>query len=188
MNPRVFQYKFIKIYMLFRLYYAATDILAKKGCKVVSPTAGVIDEVNRIDRWSGKTNLGPDRGGLSVSIIGDDGVSPTPPQIVRTWLHEKFASRIAGKTVILREFSIQVVDPDAHIDERSYANAANSTPGANPLSMLFGRLLIGGIEGIRGKNRSVFVLRVRWMTGSSRRGAAAHSGGALAKETSTRSS
>ena len=54
--------------------YAATDILAKKGCKVVSPTAGVIDEVNRIDRWSGKTNLGPDRGGLSVSIIGDDGV------------------------------------------------------------------------------------------------------------------
>lgn len=54
--------------------YPATDILAKKGCKVVAPTSGVIDEVNREDRWSGKTNLGPDRGGLSVSIIGDDGV------------------------------------------------------------------------------------------------------------------
>ena len=54
--------------------YAATDILAKKGCKFVSPVNGVIDEVNRKDLWSGKTNLGIDRGGLYVSIIGEDGV------------------------------------------------------------------------------------------------------------------
>jgi murein DD-endopeptidase MepM/ murein hydrolase activator NlpD len=54
--------------------YAATDILAKKGCKFVSPVNGVIDEVNRVDSWSGKTNLGIDRGGLYVSIIGEDGV------------------------------------------------------------------------------------------------------------------
>ena len=54
--------------------YAATDILAKKGCKFVSPINGVIDEVNRVDLWSGKTNLGADRGGLYVSIIGEDGV------------------------------------------------------------------------------------------------------------------
>ena len=54
--------------------YAATDILAKKGCKFVSPVNGVIDEVNRTDLWSGKTNLGIDRGGLYVSIIGEDGV------------------------------------------------------------------------------------------------------------------
>ena len=54
--------------------YAATDIVAKKGCKFVAPINGVIDEVNRIDSWSGKTNLGIDRGGLYVSIIGDDGV------------------------------------------------------------------------------------------------------------------
>ena len=54
--------------------YAATDILAKKGCKFVSPVNGVVDEVNRVDNWSGKTNLGVDRGGLYVSIIGDDGV------------------------------------------------------------------------------------------------------------------
>jgi murein DD-endopeptidase MepM/ murein hydrolase activator NlpD len=54
--------------------YAATDILAKKGCKFVSPVNGVIDEVNRTDLWSGKTNLGIDRGGLYVSVIGEDGV------------------------------------------------------------------------------------------------------------------
>lgn len=54
--------------------YAATDILAKAGCKFVAPINGVIDEVNRVDRWSGKSNLGIDRGGLYVSIIGEDGV------------------------------------------------------------------------------------------------------------------
>jgi murein DD-endopeptidase MepM/ murein hydrolase activator NlpD len=54
--------------------YPANDIEAKKGCKFVSPVNGVIDEVNRVDNWSGKTNLGIDRGGLYVSIIGEDGV------------------------------------------------------------------------------------------------------------------
>lgn len=54
--------------------YAATDILAKAGCKFVAPINGVVDEVNRTDLWSGKTNLGIDRGGLYVSIIGEDGV------------------------------------------------------------------------------------------------------------------
>ena len=54
--------------------YPATDILAKAGCKFVSPIDGVVDEVNRTDNWSGKTNLGIDRGGLFVSVIGTDGV------------------------------------------------------------------------------------------------------------------
>ncbi len=54
--------------------YAATDILAKAGCKFVAPIDGVVDEVSRVDNWKGKTNLGIDRGGLFVSIIGSDGV------------------------------------------------------------------------------------------------------------------
>jgi murein DD-endopeptidase MepM/ murein hydrolase activator NlpD len=54
--------------------YPAADIFGKKGCAFVSPIAGVIDEVNSVDKWSGKTNLGADRGGLSISIIGDDGL------------------------------------------------------------------------------------------------------------------
>jgi hypothetical protein len=53
--------------------YPASDIFAKKGCAFVAPIAGVIDEVNTLDKWSGKTNKGADRGGLSISIIGDDG-------------------------------------------------------------------------------------------------------------------
>ena len=54
--------------------YPATDIQAKKGCAFVAPISGVVDEIVAKDNWSGKTNLGQDRGGLSVSIIGDDGV------------------------------------------------------------------------------------------------------------------
>ena len=53
--------------------YPATDIDAKKGCAFVAPITGVVDEVNTEDKWSGKTNKGADRGGLSISIIGDDG-------------------------------------------------------------------------------------------------------------------
>ena len=54
--------------------YPATDIQAKKGCAFVAPISGVVDEVVYKDIWSGKTNKGQDRGGLSVSIIGSDDV------------------------------------------------------------------------------------------------------------------
>jgi len=54
--------------------YPATDILTKKGCIFVAPISGRVDELNRIDRFSWKTNKGADRGGLSISIVGDDGV------------------------------------------------------------------------------------------------------------------
>ncbi len=54
--------------------YPATDLLAKAGCKYVAPTSGVINQVSPKDIWSSRTNLGADRGGLSVSMIGDDGV------------------------------------------------------------------------------------------------------------------
>jgi peptidoglycan LD-endopeptidase LytH len=54
--------------------YEATDIQAKAGCKYVAPVSGVITEVATKDKWSYKTNLGQDRGGLSVTMVGDDGV------------------------------------------------------------------------------------------------------------------
>lgn len=54
--------------------YPATDIQAKKGCAFVAPINGKVDEIISVDKWSGKTNKGEDRGGLAVSIIGDDGV------------------------------------------------------------------------------------------------------------------
>lgn len=54
--------------------YPATDVFAARGCTVVSPVTGRVDEVSTVDRWSSSTNRGADRGGLSFSVVGDDGV------------------------------------------------------------------------------------------------------------------
>jgi murein DD-endopeptidase MepM/ murein hydrolase activator NlpD len=54
--------------------YPATDIFAARGCAVVSPVTGTVDEVSSVDRWSSSTNRGADRGGLSFSVVGTDGV------------------------------------------------------------------------------------------------------------------
>jgi hypothetical protein len=54
--------------------YPATDIFAAWGCRFVAPISGRVDEVSRVDRWSPATNLGGQRGGRFVSIVGNDGV------------------------------------------------------------------------------------------------------------------
>jgi murein DD-endopeptidase MepM/ murein hydrolase activator NlpD len=54
--------------------YPATDIIAPCGATAVSPVNGTVLEVNRVDTWDPKVNAGPTRGGLSVSILGEDGV------------------------------------------------------------------------------------------------------------------
>jgi murein DD-endopeptidase MepM/ murein hydrolase activator NlpD len=55
-------------------YYPATDIFTDRGCRFVAPTDGAVDEVSRVDRWDPSSDRGADRGGLSVSVIGMDGV------------------------------------------------------------------------------------------------------------------
>jgi murein DD-endopeptidase MepM/ murein hydrolase activator NlpD len=54
--------------------YPATDILAPCGTAVRAVTDGVILEVNRVDRYDASNDDGALRGGLYVSLLGDDGV------------------------------------------------------------------------------------------------------------------
>jgi murein DD-endopeptidase MepM/ murein hydrolase activator NlpD len=54
--------------------YPASDIFTSKGCPFVAVTAGRVDEVSYVDRWDPNKDYGATRGGLSVSIVGDDGV------------------------------------------------------------------------------------------------------------------
>nr|WP_296067988.1 M23 family metallopeptidase [uncultured Actinoplanes sp.] len=54
--------------------YPATDILAACGSRVVAVTSGKVLAVTLVDRWKRSVNAGDTRGGLSVSILGDDGV------------------------------------------------------------------------------------------------------------------
>ena len=54
--------------------YPATDILAKKGCKYLAVTSGVVDEIRKTDTYNYKKPTPLTKGGIYVSIIGDDGV------------------------------------------------------------------------------------------------------------------
>lgn len=54
--------------------YPATDIFAAFGCRFVAPISGRVDEVSRVDLWSASTDLGSERGGRFVSVVGNDGV------------------------------------------------------------------------------------------------------------------
>jgi peptidoglycan LD-endopeptidase LytH len=54
--------------------YPAADMFARCGSAFVAPVDGTIEHVSSTDRWRASTNRGPDRGGLSVSVLGRDGV------------------------------------------------------------------------------------------------------------------
>lgn len=54
--------------------YPATDIFAIVGTKFVAVTDGVVDFVSYKDTWDPAVDDPATRGGLSVAIIGDDGV------------------------------------------------------------------------------------------------------------------
>jgi hypothetical protein len=84
-----------------------------------------------------------------VSRLGDDAMTPAGPELLKAWLGDKIGARLSGKQIVLSEFSVQVVDPAVQINEQSFNNAMASTPGANPVSGLFARWLIGGIESLK---------------------------------------
>ncbi|MDP9241174.1 MAG: M23 family metallopeptidase [Actinomycetota bacterium] len=54
--------------------YPATDIFAPCGSTYRAPTAGRILGAQRVDVWRASVNAGATRGGLSVTLLGDDGV------------------------------------------------------------------------------------------------------------------
>ena len=54
--------------------YPAADVFAARGCRFVAPIAGVVDELNRVDRWDPSVDSGATRSGKLVSVVGIDGV------------------------------------------------------------------------------------------------------------------
>ena len=61
-------------YVDFHHDYPAADIECPIGSRFVAVTGGVVDFVGARDLWSAATDNPPDRGGLAVAIVGDDGV------------------------------------------------------------------------------------------------------------------
>jgi peptidoglycan LD-endopeptidase LytH len=54
--------------------YQASDVMTACGHRFVAVTSGVVLATSTRDTWTAKANDGATRGGLSVSILGDDGV------------------------------------------------------------------------------------------------------------------
>ena len=54
--------------------YPAAEIFAPCGSTVVAPVAGAISEITTVDGWDPAVDDGATRGGLSVTLVGDDGV------------------------------------------------------------------------------------------------------------------
>ncbi len=67
--------------------YPATDMFAAKGCAIVATTTGRIDEVSSKDTWDPSTNRGAVRGGLSYSLVGDDGVRYYGSHLSAVYVH-----------------------------------------------------------------------------------------------------
>jgi murein DD-endopeptidase MepM/ murein hydrolase activator NlpD len=80
--------------------YPATDVLAPCGTTVVAPVDGVIQEVSTVDRWDPKVNDGATRGGLSWSIVGDDGVRYYGSHLSALASTTKPGVRVAAGTVL----------------------------------------------------------------------------------------
>jgi murein DD-endopeptidase MepM/ murein hydrolase activator NlpD len=97
--------------------YPASDIFADKGCKFISPVDGRVDEVTRVDTWDKKTNVGRDRGGLSISVVGVDGVRYYGSHLSAIGANIKPGLVVkAGQTLALtgKTGSAQVTPPHLH--------------------------------------------------------------------------
>lgn len=80
-SPKAARYKYVfpvggKPFSYARTHhdYPATDIIAKCGLPARAATDGVVLEVSLVDKYDKATDNPALRGGISVSILGDDGV------------------------------------------------------------------------------------------------------------------
>jgi len=91
-----------------------------------------------------------------LSRLGDDAITPSGPQLLKAWLGRKLGERLSGKTIVLKEFSVQVVDPKVTLDGGGFSSAMAATPAANPVSGLLALVFIGAIESAK-SNKTVGV-------------------------------
>lgn len=87
-----------------------------------------------------------------ITQLGDDAVSPPGPDLVKTWLNNKLSSQLAQKKVVLKEFSVRILDPSVSIDEQRFEQSTASS-GADPISSLLARWIITGIESSKSEKK-----------------------------------
>ena len=70
----VFPFSLVPVtYPKDHLHYPAVDV---EGCyaRILAPTAGFISQLHRLDKWTPENDSPGTRGGLTITVQGDDGV------------------------------------------------------------------------------------------------------------------
>ena len=75
-NDAKYVFPFAKVavsYSKDHLHYPAVDV---DGCyaRILAPTAGFISQLHRLDKWTPENDSPGTRGGLTITVQGDDGV------------------------------------------------------------------------------------------------------------------
>lgn len=77
---------------------------------------------------------------------GDEKIDPPPPKLLADWLGKRLSEPLKGKKVLLQEFSVEVEEPDAVVNEQTFNNVVRSTPGADPITAMMAHWLIGSVD------------------------------------------
>jgi len=75
-EPPIYVFPFSRVPVQYpndHLHYPAVDV---EGCyaRILAPTAGVISQLHRKDKWTPEDDSPGTRGGLTITLTGDDGV------------------------------------------------------------------------------------------------------------------
>jgi len=84
-----------------------------------------------------------------VTVMGDDAITPPPAELVRSMLYIEAGHKLAGKSVQLTRFRLEIVNPGGKIDEEQLHNVASSTPGMSPAAVVLAKPFIQLIEDTR---------------------------------------
>ena len=75
-EPPIYVFPFSRVPVQYpndHLHYPAVDV---EGCyaRILAPTAGFISQLHRLDKWTPENDSPGTRGGLTITVQGDDGV------------------------------------------------------------------------------------------------------------------
>jgi hypothetical protein len=87
----------------------------------------------------------------TVTILGDDSITPKPILLLQTHLAKRFGTSIDKADVQLDAFTVEIKEPGVSVDMDGFDVAMQSTPGANPATGALALMLIRGIETLKTK-------------------------------------
>jgi hypothetical protein len=125
--------------MAFALAACGTTSTTRLDVRVADKTSFSFTDLRKADDKLSSVEPGPR---ATVTILGDDAISPKPADLVRSWLQGEAAAKLEGKQIQLTRFRVEISDPGGKIDDAGLA--ASSV--VNPIGALLALPLIGTIE------------------------------------------